>query len=218
MKAVEMLQKPEVFTTVAVIIMYDRFGSEFIQWDPLTVNLVIKRDLEFTPTQNLKDKIMAGSTIIGTDMFYRSFGTFSTVCGVVGMSGYSTDVLIPPDADDVAWTCTEARLIDGDFDPSNFNPDIKKYAGFLLDREGIRTPPEVLSFADYPSTSSGGGLGDLEDDAGWMDIYMKGQDEKRTEFSKSLRNRTMDLFKQLEQLEDTDIDQKVVEDTMDRLL
>ena len=209
MKPVDLLQSPDIFTTVALAIMFDKYGSDFIEWDPLTVNIRLRDDFSFTPTQLLKDRIQAGCTILGTDMFYKSMNVFSVVSGIVGRGGYSTSVIIPPDTDEIAWTCFEARLLDEDFDPSLFIPEISRYVGFMLDREGIRTPPQILSFAIYP-TEEEPGMGELGDDAGWMELYAMEQANKKDSILGGLKKVTLELLGQLEILEETGVDKGIV--------
>ena len=210
----ELLQDPDVFATPAIAVLFDRYGGEALNWDPLTLNLRLKEDFRITPTQTLKDRVMAGSSVMTGDLFYTSLPVFSTVCGVLSRDGYSTEVLIPPETDHMAWACLEARLLDSAYDPSRFGGNIAGYAGYMLSREGMYTPPAILSFAAYPEDP---GLGDLEKDPEWMEIYAVEQHRRKREFETSLRKAALELFAQLRSLEGTGIDMEFVDGAMERL-
>jgi hypothetical protein len=214
MKAKEALEKDDLFITTAMAVMYGTYGAEFLEWDPLTINLNIIDDFKITPTQELKDKIQAGVTIITTDMFYRSLETFFVISNLSSNEGYSTEMLIPPELDEVAWACVEAKLLDSEYESMEFSGDISRYVGFLLDREGIFTPPSILRYADYPESTFLDGV--PEDNILYKEIT-EAQEEKRSEFVEALRLRTLALFSQLRSLEMDGKNDEFIEKALPRL-
>lgn len=212
----EVLENPDSFMTTLMAVMFNEYDTEFIDWDPLTINLTIQRDFKITPPQENKDKIMAGIQIVSSVDFYQEFNVFAVTCGVVAMSGYSTDMLIPPDLDDVTWTCLEAKLLDDDFKDSLFSDDIKRYVGLLLDEEGLYDPPSVLSFAVYPE---GRGVSQdiLQDDQIMEKTLISIQQEKKQDYSRILRERTVALFNDLAELDIPDKNTTYIKKALTRL-
>ena len=212
----ELLEDKNTFTTTLMAIMYQEYGTEFLDWDPLTINLSIKRDFKVTPSQDNKDKIQAGSIIIGDVSFYQDFEVFATACGVVAMSGYSTDTLVPPDLDDVAWTCLEAKLLDDEFSGNMFSDDIKRYVGILLDEEGIYDPPSLLDFAVYPK---GRRISDslVAEDETLSKAMLSMQKDKKRDFAKILRDKTVELFGELRDLSIEGKNVEYIKQAMERL-
>lgn len=213
MKAVDLLKDHDTFTTTVMAILYDKYGTEFIDWDPSTVDLMIYEDFGFFPDNNLKDKVQAGSSLITEDLFYKSFNVFSVTCNILSLHGYSTTMLIPPEADEVAWGCLEAKLLDSRYNPEAFSQEIKEYTGFILEREGIYTPPSILDFADYEENI----LDSLDEDEEFGKLVMERQVTARKEFSESLRKKVLELFSQLKSIEDMSLDTTFIDQSINQL-
>lgn len=210
----EILNRKDIFTTTAMALMYDRYGGEFMEWDPLTLNIMIKDDFNIIPRQVLKDRIQAGASLITTDMFYREFSVFSVTCNVMAGTGYSTEMIIPPGTDEVAWGCLEARLLDDSFSPDAFHPDIARYTGVILKEEGIFIPPSILSFADYPDY---GGL-DFPEDEQFQALIMDTQEKKKKDFISALQRRLASLFRQLREIESEGMNNAFIDNALEKLV
>jgi len=145
------LTDPTTFTTSILALLADHFGGmEFVNWDPLTVNLQISDDFHITPPQFLLDRVNAGSSIFTSPLFHRSLEAFSQICNVLNFGVVSSKVMVPADLDDVLWGVTEAMLLEGDmFKEEGFSHNIARYVGVLLMEAGIRETPSVLAFAEY---------------------------------------------------------------------
>jgi hypothetical protein len=142
---------PQLYTTSALILCSDAFGSEFIEWDPLTLNLEIKNKYGFEPSENLLDMLQAGCSLYTSDLFFKSLETFAPVCNALNFGTVTSELFLPPDLDDVLWGCTEAKIILGEtYDDQDFSHNIGRFTGALLDDQGIYQPPRILKFAEYP--------------------------------------------------------------------
>lgn len=213
MTATEVLRNKDSFTTVVMAVLYDKYGTEFMEWDPSTINLQLYKDFKFFPDNHLRDKIQAGSSLITTNMFYTSFNVFSVICNILSLNGYATDMFIPPEADEVAWGCLEAKLLDANFNPDAFSQDIKQYTGFILEREGIYTPPSILSFAFYGNNPTD----NMGEDPEFNKLVMDRQIETKEEFSSALRNKVIELFTQLRSIEDITMNQEFINRSLSRI-
>ena len=213
MKLKEVLQNPDSFTTTIIVALFSHYGPEFMEWDPETVGLRLEKEFDINIDQMTKDKVQAGATVMTTSMFYKSFNVFSVVCNVMSLTGYSTEMLIPPESDEVAWGCTEVKLLDKDYSPEKFIPEIKHYTGIVLDQEGVYSPPGILSFAEYPDKNP---LTIFDRDDRFSQMFSKIQSEKKEEFNAAILNRMDQLMEQLENL-DADMDKTFVESVKKKL-
>jgi len=194
----EILNDRNTFTTTAMMILLDEYGTDFLYWDPVTVGLEIKRDFGVVPERYLMDKLQAGTVLLINDLFFKSFETFNTICNVLNIGVFDSDLLIPATLDDIMWSCTEARLVLGEDYTGEFSHDIARYAGKLLSVEGIHTPPAILSFAEYPEQELSS-LADLKmEDEIMFKVFWDRQAEAKDESEKLLNQRMITLLEQLE--------------------
>jgi hypothetical protein len=149
--AAQWMADPQLYTTSALILCADAFGSEFIEWDPLTLNLEIKNKYGFEPSENLLDMVQAGTSLYTSDLFFKSLETFAPVCNALNFGTVTSELFLPPDLDDVLWGCTEAKIILGEtYEEDGFSHNIARFVGALLDDQGNYSPPRILKFAEYP--------------------------------------------------------------------
>jgi len=159
--AADWMKDPTAYTTSIMLLMVDKFGTDFIEWDPTTVNLEIKDAFGFEPRTALLDRVQAGASLFTSNLFQVSLETFSAVCNAMNFGAVTSEVFLPADLDDVLWGVTEAKLLMGsDFD-SDFSSNIQNYVGVLLGQAGFNKAPSILSFAsvkdipdDVPDTLS----------------------------------------------------------------
>ena len=146
----EWLEDPSLFATSAMSILMDSWGTEFIEWDPITVGLELKADFGVDATDGLQDKIQACCALFTSNLFFVSLETFNMTCDSLNFGAVTSELFVPADLDDILWGVTEARLLLGDdFDEDEFSHDIKSYTGLLLSQNGIKRPPSALRFAEF---------------------------------------------------------------------
>lgn len=147
----EQLLDPELFTTSAMAILMDKFGSEFMSWDPATLALEIQSGFGIEPSPTLLDRCNAGITLFSSNLFFVSVETFSPLCDILNFGVLLEGIGSPAELDDVMWGCTEARLLLGPlYRDADFGHGPRRYVGALLTEHGIRPAPRILSFAEYP--------------------------------------------------------------------
>lgn len=138
------------YTTPIMAILTDKFGTEFIEWDPVTVNIEIKESFGIDATDSLLDKIQAGSTVINTNLFHLSLEAFNVSCNTLNLGVAASELMLPADLEDIMWGITEAKILEGDmFEETAFSHNIARYVGFLLAEAGHNRPPSILKFAEY---------------------------------------------------------------------
>jgi hypothetical protein len=210
----EILQDDKTFTTVILTILMDKYGTDFLYWDPVTVGLEIKSDFGFIPDRPLLDKIQAGTSILINDLFFKSLETFNTICNVLNIGVFSSELFMPATLDDCMWGCTEAKLMLGEDYTNKFSHDIAGYIGLLLSNEGIYTPPQIVNFAEYPTADN------VEDiaftDEVMYKVFWDRQNEAKEEADRILKNRLVTLLKQLEELP-VEVDKENVTKLISRL-
>jgi len=150
-QAAALITNEDVFASTLVTIMIDQFGDTFLSgeegpWAPETLRLEIRDHFNVEiPDDNL-GKLMTAIAVLTTDHFYRSLSSFLfTVHGLLG-DGTSWSYAEPIDLEDLAWAMTEAILLSPPQEGDLFDSQIVAYCKTLVQREGLLSPPAVLSF------------------------------------------------------------------------
>jgi hypothetical protein len=113
---------------------------------------------------------------------------------VHGLLGDGTDwsYAEPIDAEDLAWAVMEAMLIWPPEDGDLFDPQIVAYCQAMMKREGLMSPPGVLSFAREEAVY--GDIGQFGDD------ILAEQAGRTQEVNDYLESQQTALFQQLESI------------------
>jgi len=194
---VELIQSDEVFASTLMLIAADKFGMDVFTddgslWTPET----FRREFEvqfgcLLPDDNL-GKLMAAFSVFTSDALSRSLPSFLfTVHGLLG-DGTDWCYAEPIDAEDLAWAVMEAMLIWPPEPGDLFDPQIVAYCRTMMKREGLMSPPGVLSFAREEAVY--GDIGQLGDD------ILSEQADRTQEINDYLEMQQMLLFQQLESI------------------
>ena len=147
-----LIASEEVFPSTLLVIMIDRFGDDFLSgedggWTAETIRLEIKDHFDVNiPDDNL-GKLMAAIAVLTTDNFFRSLPSFLfTIHGLLG-DGTDWSYAEPIDLDDLAWAMTEAIMLAPPQEGDLFDSQIVAYCQTMVKREGLLSPPAVLTFA-----------------------------------------------------------------------
>jgi len=187
------------YTTVLMAILWDRYGEEFLQWDPVTVNLQLRDDFRLEAPEWLMDRLNAGSVLMTTDQFHQTLTAFSAVCNTLNFGVSSPQVMVPADLDDVFWGVLEARLLEGPAESRQpFSEDIAGYVGVLLSEAGVDEPPSQLGFAVLPEHEVENRQSALAgDDEMFFKLYWDRRQEARNGYQEMGMTRLRELFTQL---------------------
>jgi len=152
--AADWLLDDTTFATCSLAILVDRFTTAFFDWDPATLALEIKHEYGIEPPNYLTDRVQAGAALFTTDLFHVAIEAFTATCNAFARSPVLKGVFLPPDLDDCLWGVTEAVLLEGPTEDEvvPFSQPVARYVGLLLQQSGIKEPPSMLAFAEYPET------------------------------------------------------------------
>lgn len=198
--AAEILQEPGTYATSALLILLDKFDMSIMEWDPVTLSMEIVANFGFEPSQGLLDRVNAASSLYTSNLFQLSLETFSAVCNSLNFGTVTSELFLPADLDDVLWGVTEAQVLMGEeTDSTPFSHNIARYVGTLLIDEGVRRPPSILDFAEYPEEERDELTG-LEDDPDAFELYWQSQDEERNSLERINHAKLIALFQQIAEL------------------
>jgi hypothetical protein len=197
----EAFANKDLFCTSIAALMIDNFGTDFLSWEPETIELEL-RGLGVVPDNALKDKIMAVTVLLSTNSFHVDFGSFNNLCQVFNSDTNSSELFVPASIDDILWGCSEARILEGpaDFDGQGFTPDIAVYVGQMLTSEGITDPPSVLNFAQIDGDELERRDTVLASDQFLFKSYYDKQQDIGKSLEEGLINKTKELLRQLKSL------------------
>lgn len=196
----EWLADPSLFATSAMAILIDAWGTEFIEWDPITVGLEFKADFGIDLSDGLQDRIQAACSLLTSNLFFISIETFNVSCDAFNFGSVASEVFVPADLDDVLWGVTEARILMGDdFDESEFGHDVKRYVGLVLSQAGIKRPPSTLAFAEFDAAET------IREDDGFDDeilhrVFWDSQEDDKASLESDNNKQIMLLMRQLGEL------------------
>jgi hypothetical protein len=139
-------QNENSFATTLLTLFIDTYGTEALDWDPLTIQSEIEQDFAAKLPRAVFDRLMAAIAVLSTDSFFRSLPDFINLCNVINGDSFDPTVFDPADAGECAWAMTEALLISppDDEEEEPFSQDIVDYLGEVIKSEGILTPPDIL--------------------------------------------------------------------------
>lgn len=203
------LRDRDAFVTTVAAVLFHKYGLEFVNWDPTTCLLQVRDDFHFEPEAWLGDKIQTVSTLISTTGFHTSFTVFNALSRVLSGDSLLAGQFVPADLEDCAWACVEARLLEGPaYKDTKFSPEIASFVGFLLEQEGLASPPSVLSFAIYADDFNNTARDNAAVNTDLYKVYLAEQESKRAALEQGLKQRLAQLMAELMRLpfEDTNKD------------
>jgi len=198
----KILQDRRTPATAQLTIVADRPGTEFLQWDPETIQMEIAENFGVTLPKSNFNKLMAAVEIVTTDRFYRSLDDFIRLCNALYNGTVNIEEFDPADAGEISWGITEALLLwpPDQADENPFDEKILGYIGQATHDEGIMMPPDVLRL----------GLGDVnlwdqvqaefsDDPIMFQSIYQK-EREKTDEINLMVKVRLTHLLQILDRV------------------
>jgi len=144
----DVMGSDESFATVLLMVLLDMYGTEALEWEPEVVRAQLAHDKAPITALN-SDKLQAACSILTTNLFHRSLEGFNMTCRVFSGEEVDHRWFVPATVDEMAWGVVEARLLSDpdEFDKEGFSKDIELFAGKMMDDEGLRKAPSMLSFA-----------------------------------------------------------------------
>jgi hypothetical protein len=143
-------------------------------------------------------KLMAAITILTTDRFERSLPSFIQLCNVLADDTFDPSVFDIADVSEMAWSITEALLINPPEAEEHFCDEIRWYIGSMLDEEGVVDAPDVLRLAIRKQAADP--LADFSGDPVMYSALYQSQQAKSSEIKELIRSNLTELIKQIESL------------------
>ena len=198
----EILSDSSLYTTSILALLADRFGTEFFEWDPLTVDMELQVEAGIQPSPALLDKIQAGVSLFSTNLFFVSLETFGITCNTLNFGVTSSNIMVPADLDDVLWGVTEASILLGPemYSKDEFSHNVAKYVGMLLSQDGIIKPPRMLDFAEIDKDLNIRADAAFDDDDTMREAYWRNQEMDNKMLDKVNYAKIMSLMTQLTKL------------------
>lgn len=194
------LVNEDTFGTTLLVIVIDRYGTEALSWAPQTIRLEIEEDFGIRLPDAVFNRLMAAISVVTSDDFYKRLPIFVYLCNSLAGADTDPDEFDPADSKECAWGMTEAMLLsppDQD-DPEPYTDEIRYYLGHILDKEGIREPPDLLRMAiqDTPDGQADYSGLDATDPVMFAAGFEQAAD-KSAEIKTMLEETLADLFQQL---------------------
>lgn len=152
-----LLAAEETYATPLILLLLDQYGTESLSWSPATIRMELEQDFQLKLPKLTLDKIMAATTILTTNYFYKDVTRFVEICNILAGDDFQPDEFEPADAAEMLIGITEALLLyppNGDPEDTEFSAEIQEYIKQILREEGILKPFDVLKFAMSDDSAS----------------------------------------------------------------
>jgi hypothetical protein len=150
---IQLLKDKATPACVLLTIIFDEYGSDFLDWEPEVLRLEILSDfgVELSPVQS--DKLQAAATIISSDHFEFDWHTFN--CCIHGLNGEPFDYedLYPIDAEQIVAAMPEIEMLTTNFFGvgARFSDEVNVYTGLIFSEYGLFFAPDEFPTAIMPS-------------------------------------------------------------------
>lgn len=192
------------YATVLLLCFIDIYGTEGLEWDPMTIRKEIEEDFGVKVPNKTFNKLMAGINIAATDQFYTSLPEFIDLCNILSGDVLDPRWFDPADPGECAWGITEALLISPpDQNEENpFSPDIVGYIAETIKAHGIQNPPDVLKIGlkEDAKQIAENVAQTFSDDPEMYSAIWKVQQDKSEEIRRYVKDNLKNLLAQVEKL------------------
>lgn len=192
------------FATTLLILFIDKYGTEAMTWDPMTIQSEVEQDFAVKLSRPIFDRLMAGISVLSTDVFFKSLPDFINLSNVLCGDTFDPTVFDPADAGECAWAMTEALMLSppDDDDEEPFAPEIVDYLAEVIKSEGILTPPDILRLGlkDDAAKLMESVRYDYSDDPEMFNAIFDMEKSKTDDINLMVKERLSALVKQIESL------------------
>ena len=191
--------------TVYALAAMAQFGAQCLQWDPLVLRDAFQEDFDCKLSQKAFDKLQAGMSMIGTNLFTHSIETFLACTALCNEKPVKQDQLNYVTLKDCCWAvfCWQELLgYDPQEDNQTFDDDIIMYIQALMDKDGISQLPQFMSFAKLPDDKLTTIQQNLAADASAFQSYHRRQQQNVNDIKAFIKDKQTQLAMQLRQFKD----------------
>jgi hypothetical protein len=126
-------------STVLYAVLNEKYGDEWLYWDPSTVYLELREDYICEPASEAMDRISAVQVLMTGDGYFTRLDAFLGLCNTFTSGSPAFNIFNPVTVAEAAWGLAEASFM-REFLP--FSPGIRAYLKVTLETEGY--------FGDHP--------------------------------------------------------------------
>ena len=208
--------------TTLVALLVDEFGTDAFAWEPETIRLQLRDVYGVDVPQVNMDKLLGLITALKTNLFYIDIDAFTHITNALNDSRSDFNTFDPVDPDEAAWAVTEVLLNDPPAPEENvndrFSPEIRKYIGAILDQDKILQPPDQLAMAIMPPAPVADAEETFADDPIIYTTFYKMSQKKLQDVLQYVRNRSLVLINQLQDVPLQNRDRKRWQPFLERAL
>ena len=165
-KIKEMLEWPETFGLVLLVIVLDNYGTESLNWELETILSQLEDDFGAKLPKINKDKLGSMITALTSDTVLQDWFSLNVCCEALNNDPISFDVLDPVTPEQLAWGIVELGLLFDKDDQPKYSDEVCRYMGVVLAEAGFSRAPKVLSMAVLPQWMDPNALEDKDIYAG----------------------------------------------------
>lgn len=182
-----------------------QFGPECLDWDPLILRDAFQDAFSCKLSQKGFDKLQAGLSMVGTNLFTHSIETFLACASLCGNKPLKGEELPFVSLKDCCWAVFCWQELLGE-DPAEFSeefdPDIVLYIQALMDKDGISELPEFMDFAKLPDEKLTTIQQNLVSDVTAFQAYNRRQSQNVNEIKAWIKDKQRQLASQLVRFRD----------------
>lgn len=147
-----LFERKDCMLPVYALAAMNRFGQDALDWDPLILRDAFQAQFNCKLSQKAFDKLMAGTSMIGTNLFTTSIQSFLACTAACNNKSINQNELCYVTLKDCCWAVFVWKEMIGynpDQDSQRFDADIIMYIQALMQQEGISKLPDFLDFAKF---------------------------------------------------------------------
>lgn len=148
----KLFERKDCMLTVYTLAAVSKFGLEALQWDPLILRDAFQNTFNCKLSQKAFDKLMAGTAMVGTNLFTASIQSFLACTAACNNKTIKQTQLSYVSLKDCCWAVFVWKQLIG-YDPNQdsqrFDQDIIMYIQSLMTEVGISKLPDFMSFAQF---------------------------------------------------------------------
>jgi len=137
----ELINSPMTSASAIHAIIYDKYGDDAYDWDPVTISLELSADFDVDVETSVIDKWSAMQVIMTSDLYFDRLDAFLPICNTLASGAPTFQIFDPVTPSEAAWSLFEASL---NREPSILSLPIKTYLSFILKGYGF------LNSSEYP--------------------------------------------------------------------
>lgn len=199
-----LFQRRDCQVTIYTLAAMRKYGQEALEWDPLILRDAFQRDFSCKLSKRAFDKLMAGTSMIGTNLFTSSIQSFLACTAACANKPISQNKLSYASLQDCCWSVFVYKDLIG-YDQQQvqdpFDMDIIMYIQALMDQHGISKLPKYMEFADFNTQKKSAIQQSLVQDVTAFQAYNKRQLNQVADINAYVAQKQKNMIQQLKQLQ-----------------